>query len=695
MERRKTMRRLAVSAIAVLCSVAVAVGVSAQDLELIDWDVKLSSNGPFVIDDSAAFRARHRIPAEASGGIEELFAEFEVGDDVTMTVEGRGIFDARDYLLDVELEHPDYGSFRAGYQQFRTWYDPSGGWFPPSDSFIELSPNNPSVDRGRTWVEATLAAPDVPRLDFRFSSSFRDGTKSSTIWGDTALTGGAGVRSIVPAFRRLDEKTDRIELDISHEIKETRLGARFRYELPDIANALETNRRPGETGLERVVTQEESVDSEIASAVAFVERKFLDDKLMLSAAYSYTDLDSNTSGSRIFGASSGAAFDPLFANRQPFDAGYLALAGGSDMTTHVGTAAARYQPLDALSLSLAVKVLQESVTGRSDYTQTDVGPDPLRDTIETPALATNDNDNFRVRPELDIRYSGVKNLVLFARGDWETDSGRISEQQFDVGTAVPTLDRRTNIETFGQKYALGANWYPIRKVTVTGKYRYDQRDNDFDHPIDSTDNAGGNRYPAYLRQQDRYMHGVDARVTWRALPSLKLTGRYDFALSQYHVQGDGLAKVKSAEVTSHAINADVSWNPIQGAYLRGTLGRVMSETDTPADSLAGPAEGLVTDFKNDYWNATVAGGWAIAEKTDLEALYFFYDTDNFGNNAAFSQPYGSDLTENGVSVGASHQLRDGVTLRARYGYFSSRDDASGGNNDYDAHILYGAFELDF
>lgn len=693
------MRR-SVTCIAYLLLVGVSLLASApaadaEGIELIEWDAKLSANGPFVTGDNAAFRARHRIPNQASGGIEELFAEFSVGEDATMTVEGRGLFDARDYLLDVELEHPGIGSLRAGYQQFRTWYDPSGGWFPPSNTFIELPPSNPKVDRGKAWFEATLTAPEMPRIDFRFISTFRDGTKNSTIWGDTTDTGGAGARSIVPAFRRIDETNDRIEFDISHEIKATRFGAKVRYELPDIANALELNRRPGEAGIERVVTQEDSVESTIANVVGFVERKFFEDKLLLSAAYSFTDLDSDTAGSRTYGDTFGAGFDPLFANRQPFDAGYLDLVGGTDLTRHVGTAAARYQPLEALSLSLAVKVLQETAKGHSDYTQTDVGPDPIRVTVETPSLATNDDDNFRVRPELDIRYTGIKNVVLFARGDWETDDGQISEQQFDGAANVQTLDRLTNIDTLGQTYTAGVNWYPTRKVTVTSKYRYDQRNNDFDHSIDSTDNTSGNRYPAYLRQEDRYTQGIGTRVTWRALEGLRLTGRYDFALSNYHVQADGLSKVKSAEVTTHNIGADVNWNPFSGAYVRGTLNRVLSENDTPADALVGPAEGLVTNFSNDYWNATVAAGWAVAEKTDLETYYFYYSTDNFRNNSAFSQPYGSDLTENGVSAGVRHEIREGVNLRAKYGYFSSRDDASGSNNDYDAHILYGAFELDF
>ena len=65
-----------------------------------------------------------------------------------------------------------------------------------------------------------------------------------------------------------------------------------------------------------------------------------------------------------------------------------------------------------------------------------------------------DYDRFAER--LELRYTGIDNWLFYAEGEWEEEYGQINENQ-NIDEDVP-LDKSTN--ALGQKYTIGANWYP-------------------------------------------------------------------------------------------------------------------------------------------------------------------------------------------------------------------------------------------
>ena len=74
-----------------------------------------------------------------------------------------------------------------------------GAWIPLYDDDL-------SVDRGKVWFEAGLRMEDIPEITFGYSHEWRDGTKDSTIWGQSDLIPiGYG---IVPTFYNIDETRD-------------------------------------------------------------------------------------------------------------------------------------------------------------------------------------------------------------------------------------------------------------------------------------------------------------------------------------------------------------------------------------------------------------------------------------------------------------------------------------------------------
>ncbi|HYV25926.1 MAG TPA: hypothetical protein VFA77_00195, partial [Candidatus Eisenbacteria bacterium] len=287
--------------------------------EFNNW-IDLSVGGAFVNGDPQAFRRRLQVPRGAFGGVEDFHMEQNVGTNSLLKIDGRAIFDNHDYLFKVELADPKVGYLRAGYREFRTWYDGSGGYSPRSNVWLRLTPypDEMAIDRGEAWFEGGLTLKDWPELHFKYSHLFRDGTKDSLIWGDYNLNagfpGGAVARGLVPSFRTIDEVRDIFQGDIKHTFGQTDVGLGLRYDIISSDNSLNIRRRPGEVpplvsppGLDRYVTQKDGFDEDMFNVHAFSETRF-SEKVLFTVGYSFTTLDTDTSGSRIYGS----GYDPVY-----------------------------------------------------------------------------------------------------------------------------------------------------------------------------------------------------------------------------------------------------------------------------------------------------------------------------------------------------------------------------------------------
>jgi len=669
----------------------------AADAERVAAEVSITGTGVIVDDDEDQFRQRQRVPIDGFGGIENLYMEWLYGDDVSIKLEGRGIVDANDYLAKLRIEKFEGGYVSAGYREFRTWYDGTGGFFPQNSAIFSIFDENLKLDRGEAWFEAGVRAPDAPKLTFRYAHFKRDGKKSSTIWGDTTLTGGFGTRSIVPSFWDVDEDRDVVDIAMEHVVIGTTIGGGFRYETTDLDDALNERRVPTEAA-DRYITQHNKTDGDLYNLHAYTSTPLLDNKLVISTAYSYSDLQNDLGGSRIYGTGYDAAFDPAYPGRQALDTGFIDLEGTTEVEQHVGTFTVQGRPIESLQATAGLRVEQQNITGASNWTATDVGFPPGLVTAETDLAAKSDADTTSFTESLELRYTGLTNWVWFVRGEWEQNDGDLTERQIQTATATTDVERDTDIDLAGQKYVAGATWYPLRRVNVAARYRYQLHDWDFDHNLDSTDNSSGtNRYPAYLTKQETETNAGDVRVTWRILDSLRVTGRYDIAYTDYTqrapVFGDNLA----AKVRTQAAGGNLSWSPTTTAYIQGDVNYVRSYTELPEkEDLTGNAATVIGHrFDNDYWTASVVGGIALSERTDVRGQYFFYKADNYHDHSATRQPFGSDATEHGFSVGLAHQLTDTVRWRLAYAYFTNDDDLAGGANDYDASLISTSLDFKF
>jgi len=652
---------------------------ASSDADLRNW-IDFTVGGNLIHGDKAAFQQRTGLPKDVFGGVSDFHYEMDVGKKALFEVDGRGIFDAHNYSIRMSLSDPDIGYVRAGYEEFSTYYDGSGGFFPRNGRFLTLYDDEMMVQRGKAFFEAGLTLENKPQVRIRYQYDFRDGDKNSTSWGDSNLTGVAApfaTRKIAPTFLRMDEDRHTIALDVSHTIKSTTAGLGGRADFTTYDNRRYIRRSPGEAS-DRFTTHREGINTDLYSVHAFTDTD-LTDRIKLTTGYSFTTFDTDISGSRFYGRDYDDMYDPI---RQQRDHGFLGLRGGSRLNQHVGTISMMYRPTDHLTIVPSLRVEDSDQHGESEFTDTETGggaaPRPI---LVEEIMNTRSRGFLDVSESLEARYTGVTNWVIYARGEWLQGDGTLAEREIFIEELTRAdITRSTDSGRFTQKYIVGANWYPHRRVHAAAQYYHKTRENHYDHVIANTEGL----YPAFIRDQDFTTDDANIRITIKPLNNLTLISRYDVQFSTIESQMGTLSEMQSAKSTAHIITESITWSPFTRMYVQASGSYTMDKLETPANFIVPRVQ--VTE--NNYYTASGTVGFALTEKTDLTANYSFYLADNYDPSiAATAQPYGAGLEEHSVGGGVVHRFSKRMQWTTRYAFMTSHDETSGGNNDFDAHLL--------
>jgi hypothetical protein len=118
---------------------------------------------------------------------------------------------------------------------------------------------------------------------------------------------------------------------------------------------------------------------------------------------------------------------------------------------------------------------------------------------------------------------------------------------------------------------------------------------------------------------------------------------------------------------------------------------VLSTTKTPVSDYTQ----AILNARNNYWTLNFSAGLALDDKTDLTLGYFFYQADDYSNNASVGVPFGAGAEENTLTATLSRRLSPRVRLNLKYGYTHYNDWASGGKNSYDAQLVYSSLQYRF
>lgn len=632
----------------------------------------------------AAEQSQHRSRG-VFGGIEDLHYQGEVATNLNLTVDGRALFDQNDYKLTLGLVRPEKWYLRFNYEEFRTWYNANGGYFPPADVWYgdRLNDEALALDRGEISFEGGLTLKKWPALTFKYTHQYREGEKGSTIWGQTHPGLLYPTRGLVPGYYDIDEARDIFELNARHRIKKTDLGVGIRYERGDLNNAGKTWQWPGEGAAagESKITNREDTSYDLFNVHAFSET-WIKKNLFFSAGFMFVNLDNDFSGSRIYGSD----FDVSYAPNAINGAGYYDLNGGSQKHEYVLNLNLMATPIKNLTIVPSIRVQREdwNADSSSFYTIGNSAPS-FRD-------SNSDGDSLDVRERLDVRYSGVTNWVFYAQGEWTEGRGNLDENG-GIYLGSP-IQRETEDERWFQKYSAGARWYPARKVTVDVGGYYKLNSYDYDHDEDTTINNTRNRYPAYLVMQDFETFDGNVRLTLRPLKNVTCVSRYEYQLSTINTKPDslsGLGEVETSEMTSHIVAQNVGWTPWSRLYLQVGFNYVWSETETPTSDYTE----AVLNSENNYWTVNFNSGLVLDHKTDLNLGYTYYRAENYDDNSLAGVPYGAGAEEHGITATVVRRLTERLRLTLRYGYYHAEDETSGGNNDYEAHVVYSSLQYRF
>jgi hypothetical protein len=692
-----------------------ATATEEQPEEYNNW-IELGIGGVITSGDRAQFEQEHRLPGDQPyGGIQGLHYEQTFGKDTTLTVDGHAIWDTNDYDIQVELSKKKLGYIKAGFTEFRSWYDGNGGFFP-HDGGTFFPPAYPEmhIDRGDAWIELGLRAPNWPEITIRYDHEFRFGQKDSTTWGDTNLTGLQppfnSTRKIIPSFRNIDEKRDIFSFEASKTIGNTDVLLGMRYEHNTNDYSLNMERGAGQLppvvsppGQQRKVTQQQNDDVDLFSGHGITVTR-ITDTLWFTAGYSYTTITNDLSGSRIFGTHWDEAFGEPVPTLGSRDHAFIDLAGTAQIKENLVNANLFWMPFDNLAILSGFRYTHQNNDSESTFIAEEPVPNtsPFTPTnpqggfhygVGLPADGARNSDYNLFAQRLELRYTGIKDWLFYAEGEWEEDYGSVNEFQ-SIDEEVP-LDKNTN--ALGQRYTIGATWNPTMRLSLAGRYFH--RIASYNEDIISAD------FPR-LVDQDWNIDDFNIRMTFRpklpaCMGSLALVTRYDFVHtsidSQWFFEEETFAELQSGEIKKHVISESLNWNPVPRFFLQASFSYVLNQTDTPANNIelipnAGPT---VVNFRNDYWTVTSGIGYIIDDKTDFYADYYFYCANDYYKNAAVAVPYGMGGTEHAVSATITRQLTRNTRLLLKYGYFNYRDVTSGGHNNYQAHSLFSTLQIRF
>ena len=649
-----------------------------------NW-VQVGVGGFITSGNDASFQQQHQTSTGAFGGIEGLHYQGDISKGTTFTIDGRSIFDNHDYDLTLGVAREKLGYVKFSFNEFRTWSDADGGFFPPTGSYYSLSPDAFTLDRGTINFEAGLALENAPKVTFKYTHTYREGDKGSTDWGATHPDLTTLVRGLSPSSYHIDETSDAFQLDATHHIKATDFGLGVRYEFGKLDDSLKIDQFPGEP-IEQKITDKQGTTYDLFNVHAFSET-WLKKDMMFSAGFSFSDLDNDFTGSRIYGSDFDVNYVPAAQN----GVGYYGLNGGSHLQEYVGDLNFFYKPTPFLTIVPSLRVMQEN------WNTSTSGFETLGTFAPTPFNANADRGVLDVRERLDVRYTAITNWVLYARGEWTEGQGNLNQNGGLPpvnGIGLPPVDNQTDDGRLFQKYSAGARWYLSRNVNIDAGGYYKLNAYDYTLNVDSTPNNSANRYPGYLVLQNFDTYDGNVRLTLRPWPNFTMVSRYEYQYSSIHTKPDaisGLDEVQSSSMTSHILAEDISWTPWSRLFLQAGFNYVISEDKTPASDVTQ----AILNAQNNYWTLNFNSGFVVDDKTDLKLGYFYYRADDYQDNSLFGVPYGAGGQEQAVTATLIRRLSQRVRLTLRYGFFHYTDDTYGGNRDFDSHLVYSSLQYRF
>ena len=706
-----------------------------------NW-IGLTIGGAFVNGNDAGMMRRTQTNGDFYGGISDSYYAQDLGNSTTLTLDGHALPGLEDYEINARVNKEGLGYVKLGYDQFRTWYDGSGGYMPQLGSLYAEPAygDDLHLDRGTFSFEAGLRMENLPEITLSYKHAFRNGDKDSTSWGDRQDTtnGNTTGYKFTPSQWNIDETTDTIGLDAEHTIGNTDLGLGLTFEHTAYTNTLSYSRGTVTPGTASAVnpaytkntmndtskTDDYKMDlftGNIHSVTRF------NDQMWLTAGFGYSSINTNTNGwTRRADPEPGSTAAATYANSP---------AGGAEYDQFVGNLNFMWTPIADLTVTPSLRIqqsTQSAVSSVANY-NTATGLPTVAGFAYNGELATDETT-----AALDVRYNGISDLVLYARGEW----GYTQESSWyrDVYTNVPPQPAiaagapsdwmHNELDADTQKYILGANWYPVRNLSFSAQGLYSETDRSY-NPTAYNGPGGGSTLRPVMMDLDSNTDDFNLRMTWRPMGNVSLVTRYDYTETEYNNRGarwsptanaapgsppnnppsvpsatsnpsNGIwNEVQSSNITANILSQSVTWSPLDRLYLQGSVSFTWAQTDTNT--------AIVPDSDNDYVTLSLSAGYAIDDRTDITASYSYYGASNYAqqgspvaavgaNSIPYGMGYGLNTQEHAANLSLRRMINENMIWNLSYGFMTSQtssQDQSGGFNDFTAQMISTGLQIRF
>ncbi len=620
------------------------------------------------------------------GGIQDLHYQTDVAKKTTFTLDGRSIFDEHDYNVGLGLTKEDFYFVHFNAEGFRTWSSGNGGYLPDANLSYSLPGNAPALDRGLITFEAGLIKPDLPKITFKYQHWYRSGEEDSTLWGPVHDPASGNLYRVFPGLANLDESYDKFQLELAHHYKKVNYGAGASYQLGELNDNHQLTFYSQEP-TQQFVTDQQNVSFDTLSTHAFAD-SWVKNNLFLSTAFMYSDLKNNFTGSRIYGDDFDVAYSPTYPG---LGYGYYNLQGDAHQHQYIGNVNLMALPTKNFTITPSIRMQAEDWNASSSGTGT-LGTDTQ------PFSDQSSRNTVDVTERLDLRYTGVTNWVFSAGGQWTEGQGNLNENGglTQVNGIGPTnVVFATDDSRLFQKYFVNARWYPIRRASVDVGGYYKINTYSYNNTQDNTPNNGstGNAYPGFIMYQGFQTWDGNIRLTLHPWNRVTTVSRYEYQYSKIWTEpaaDSGLSEIDSSKMNSHIVGQNASWTPVNWLGLQAGFNWVFSSTETPASTYTQS----VLNSQNNYWTVNFNSDFVLDSKTDLDIGYFYYwanDTQNPANGL----PLGSGGKEHSLTAALVRRITRNLRWNLKYAYTHYDDFTSGGQYNYDAHLIFTSLQYRF
>ncbi len=616
----------------------------------------------YVDGDENKFREDLWIRDGWAAGVKDFFLERSLKEEWTLRMEGHGIVPDEDYEILIRLNKEDLGFFQAQFTEFRKYFDDTGGFFRPFAVPVFDLNNDMHLDIGDFCLNAGITVPDLPRVVIGYEHRHKEGEKSLLEWG--SVTEGALTRKIFPSFEEIDEKTDIIKVDVDYTMSIVHLEDRLRYEWYKTNTNRFDEDKNLDAGTSKTVSIFEEYDHDVLTNTFHLD-SHITDTIYLSFGYLINDLN----GDGLFNMVT-TPFGP-----DPFDKNWHAEPIELDQESHVVNLNAQFGPYRRFSFYGGFQADVIDTKGHTNATLTEILPGQNIVSPEARMHSRTDKNGFL--ETVGIRYSGIPYTSLYAEGKWRQQD--IDQHEKEVEDAVTVFERLTDTDVYRNRYTFGFSSSPIRNLTLSGRYRFRNHENDYDHKID-TDPG----YSAFINKQDLNTQEIQAKVSTRVITALKASFEYQRITTKIDTRSQTTppSDVESGDYVADIYSLSVTATPISSLYLTSQFSYRNAKTESfDNGSLS------VNACNGDVYAFMGTAVWALSKKTDLSLEYLLSWTDNFRDDSENGLPLGVTNIRYGLSLSCSHRLTDRIRVQAGYGFYKYDDDSNGGFDNYKAHVI--------